>query len=35
MAPLDFGAVLILLLLAAGLLWGMYNWTHPTWKAPE
>jgi hypothetical protein len=29
MGPLDIPEVLIVLGLAAGILWAVYNWTHP------
>jgi hypothetical protein len=35
MGPLDAPEVLIALLLAASLVWAVYNWTHPNAGAPK
>jgi hypothetical protein len=35
MGPLDVPEVLIALMMAAAVLWAIYNWTHPTPGAPH
>lgn len=35
MSTLDIPEVLILLGIAAGIVWAIYNWTHPHYPTPR
>ena len=35
MGSLDVPEILIIMLLAAGLMWAIYNWTHPHVDPPR